>query len=119
MGRRERKNKIPIEQRPVSINVASRLTGVETHTLRYWEKEFAGFLQPMRTPGGQRRYRPQDIQVILEIKRLLKEEMYSIAGARRVLELRMKKRRSRHNQKSSTRKSANQSSQRAVAVSSK
>ncbi|MBS1720995.1 MAG: MerR family transcriptional regulator [Armatimonadetes bacterium] len=69
----------------VSISVASRITGVEVHTLRYWEKEFAEFLNPVRTDGGQRRYRPEDIQTVFLVKRLLRDEMFSIAGARRHL----------------------------------
>lgn len=69
----------------VSISVASRITGVEVHTLRYWEREFAGFLVPIRTDGGQRRYRPEDIQTVFIVKRLLRDEMFSIAGARRHL----------------------------------
>jgi DNA-binding transcriptional MerR regulator len=85
MPRRSKKQKLPIEQRPVSIGMASYLTGVESHTLRYWEREFAEFLQPVRSGGGQRRYRPEDIEVIREIKRLLRDEMYTIAGAKRKL----------------------------------
>lgn len=69
----------------VSISVASSITGVEVHTLRYWEREFAEFLEPSRTEGGQRRYRPNDIQTVFLLKRLLREEMFSIAGARKVL----------------------------------
>ena len=69
----------------VSISVASQITGVEVHTLRYWEREFAGYLRPGRTDGGQRRYRPQDIQTVFVLKKLLREEMFSIAGARRHL----------------------------------
>lgn len=69
----------------VSISVASEITGVEVHTLRYWEKEFDQFLNPDRTDGGQRRYRPEDIQTVFAIKRLLRDEMFSIAGARRTL----------------------------------
>lgn len=72
--------------RSVSISIASRITSVEVHTLRYWEREFADFLRPSRTPGGQRRYRPQDIQTVFTIKRLLREEMFSIAGARKHLQ---------------------------------
>jgi DNA-binding transcriptional MerR regulator len=71
----------------VSISSAAAITGVEIHTLRYWETEFADFLKPIRTGGGQRRYRPQDIQVVFSIKRLLRDEMYSIAGARRLLSM--------------------------------
>lgn len=70
----------------VSISVASRITGVEVHTLRYWEREFAGYLNPVRTDGGQRRYRPQDIQTVFTLKQLLRDEMFSIAGARKHLQ---------------------------------
>ncbi len=69
----------------VGISIASRITGVEVHTLRYWEREFAGILNPIRTEGGQRRYRPEDIQVVFHLKRLLRDEMFSIAGARKHL----------------------------------
>jgi DNA-binding transcriptional MerR regulator len=71
--------------RAVGISVASRITGVEIHTLRYWENEFPDYLQPVRTDGGQRRYRPEDIQAVFTIKRLLRDEMFSIPGARRHL----------------------------------
>lgn len=71
--------------RAVSISLAAEITGVEVHTLRYWEKEFEGVLNPVRTPGGQRRYRAEDIQVVLELKKLLRDEMFSIAGARKYL----------------------------------
>jgi len=70
----------------VSISMAGRITGVEVHTLRYWEREFETFLEPGRTEGGQRRYRPEDIQTVFIIKRLLRDEMFSIAGARRHLQ---------------------------------
>ena len=70
---------------PVSISMASRITGVEVHTLRYWEKEFPGYLRPRRTSGGQRRYSPDDIRTVFTLKRLLRDEMFSIAGARRHL----------------------------------
>ena len=65
--------------------MASKITGVEVHTLRYWEREFSGFLRPTRTDGGQRRYRPADIQTVFVLKKLLREDMFSIAGARRHL----------------------------------
>lgn len=70
----------------VSISVAGSITGVEIHTLRYWEREFSDFLGPVRTTGGQRRYRPVDIQTVFAIKRLLRDEMFSIAGARKHLQ---------------------------------
>ncbi len=85
MRQRKRQAKTPIQERPVPISTASFLVGVETHTIRYWEREFAEFLHPVRTAGGQRRYRREDIEVLQEIKRLLKEELYTIAGAKRIL----------------------------------
>lgn len=72
-------------EKSIGISVAAQITGIEVHTLRYWEKEFAEFLQPVRTQGGQRRYRPRDIQAVFLIKRLLREEMFSIAGAKKAL----------------------------------
>ena len=81
----ERRRKERTDQ-AVAISVASRITGVEVHTLRYWEKEFSLFLFPDRTDGGQRRYGPNDIQTVFLIKRLLRDEMFSIAGARKHLQ---------------------------------
>ena len=72
-------------EQAVGISGASAITGVEVHTLRYWEREFPEFLNPLRTDGGQRRYRPGDIQTVFTLKRLLRDEMFSIAGARRAL----------------------------------
>ena len=69
----------------VGIGTASRITDVEVHTLRYWEDEFGGLLDPIRTEGGQRRYRPEDIDLIQRIKGLLRDEMLTIPGARRRL----------------------------------
>lgn len=72
-------------EQTVSISVAGEITGIEVHTLRYWEREFPEYLRPVRTEGGQRRYRAEDIQTVFLLKRLLREEMFSIAGARRYL----------------------------------
>ncbi|MCS7209392.1 MAG: MerR family transcriptional regulator [Fimbriimonadales bacterium] len=94
MRQRKRKPKTPVQERPVPISTASFLVGVETHTIRYWEREFSEFLNPVRTAGGQRRYRREDIEVLQEIKRLLKEELYTIAGAKRVLSQRFRVRQS-------------------------
>ena len=69
----------------VSISMASQITGIEVHTLRYWEREFEGYLNPIRTAGGQRRYRADDIQTVLELRTLLRDQMFSIAGAKKVL----------------------------------
>lgn len=66
------------------IGEACRLTATKAFVLRYWETEFP-MLRPLKTPKGHRLYRRQDIETVLEIKRLLYEEGFTIAGARRHL----------------------------------
>ncbi len=63
-----------------SINEVSRITGVPSHTIRFWEKDFCSYLKPAKTGGGQRRYCARDIRVIKEIKQLRYQEKYTIAG---------------------------------------
>jgi DNA-binding transcriptional MerR regulator len=69
----------------LTIGEVSDLTNVPIHTLRYWESEFDGYFSPLRTSGRQRRYNEEAVGRVLEIKTLLKEEKYSIAGAKQVL----------------------------------
>ncbi len=66
-----------------SISEVADLTGVKPHVLRYWEGEFST-LKPRKTRTGSRRYRQQDIEEIHCIKKLLYEEGFKIAGARKV-----------------------------------
>jgi DNA-binding transcriptional MerR regulator len=66
------------------IGEVSRLTGTKAFVLRYWESEFPT-LQPVKSPTGQRLYRREDIETVFEIKRLLYEEGFTIAGARKHL----------------------------------
>ncbi|MFB3818560.1 MAG: MerR family transcriptional regulator [Candidatus Methylomirabilales bacterium] len=66
------------------IGEVSEITGVPPYVLRYWESEFSG-LQPKKSGGGQRLYRKRDVVMILEIKKLLYQERYTVAGARRRL----------------------------------
>ena len=73
-------------EKTLPISAASLITDVEIHTLRYWESVFYPYLNPVRTCGGQRRYRNEDIQVVFTIRRLLRDEMFSLAGARKILE---------------------------------
>ncbi|MEK6560673.1 MAG: MerR family transcriptional regulator [Nitrospirota bacterium] len=67
------------------ISEVSRLTGLESYVLRYWETEFTE-LAPRKNKGGQRVFEQKDIDKILIIKRLLYEEGLTIAGARKRLE---------------------------------
>jgi len=69
----------------LTVNEASKKTGVSVYTLRYWEKVFNGILVPLRTKGNQRRYSPKDIEMIFSIKKLLKDDLYSTAGAKKIL----------------------------------
>jgi DNA-binding transcriptional MerR regulator len=63
------------------IGEVARLTGVKAYVLRYWETEFAG-LRPKKSQSGQRRYRKPDVEAVLQIKRLLWDEGFTIKGAR-------------------------------------
>lgn len=66
------------------IGEVSRLTATKPFVLRYWETEFP-MLQPEKSPKGHRLYRRGDIETVLKIKRLLYDEGFTIAGARRHL----------------------------------
>jgi DNA-binding transcriptional MerR regulator len=66
------------------IGEVSRLTSTKSFVLRYWETEFPT-LQPVKSPSGHRLYRREDIETVFEIKRLLYEEGFTIAGARKHL----------------------------------
>jgi DNA-binding transcriptional MerR regulator len=66
------------------IGEVSRLTATKPFVLRFWETEFP-MLQPVKSPKGHRLYRRQDIETVFVIKRLLYDEGFTIAGARRHL----------------------------------
>jgi DNA-binding transcriptional MerR regulator len=66
------------------IGEVSRLTDTKPFVLRYWETEFP-MLQPVKSPKGHRLYRREDVDTVLHIKRLLYDEGFTIAGARRHL----------------------------------
>ncbi|MBI2087465.1 MAG: MerR family transcriptional regulator [Deltaproteobacteria bacterium] len=66
------------------IGEASRIVGVKPYVLRYWETEF-DLLKPGKAPSRHRLYRKKDVELLLEIKRLLYAEGYTIEGARKKL----------------------------------
>jgi DNA-binding transcriptional MerR regulator len=72
------------EERLFRIGEVSRLTGIKAFVLRYWEQEIPT-LEPIKTPTGHRLYRREDIETVYEIKRLLYEEGFTLAGARKHL----------------------------------
>jgi len=71
------------------IGEVCELTDTQPYVLRYWESEFPA-LAPAKNNSGQRIYRRRDIETILRIKTLLYEEGFTIAGAKKKLELEMK-----------------------------
>ncbi len=66
------------------IGEVSEISGVKPHVLRYWESEFK-VAKPMRSRAQQRVYKKSDVHKILLIKKLLYEDKYSIAGAKKKL----------------------------------
>jgi len=66
------------------IGEVSEITGVKPYVLRYWESEFR-WMAPQKSRSKQRLYRKKDIETILLIRRMLHEERYTIAGARKRL----------------------------------
>ena len=65
-----------------SISEVSDLVGVKPHVLRYWETQFK-MLRPKKGRGGARMYRKRDVETLFEIKQLLYDQRFTIAGARR------------------------------------
>jgi DNA-binding transcriptional MerR regulator len=66
------------------IGEVSTLSQLEPYVLRYWETEFK-VIRPVRFGSNQRMYRRKDVETILEIKKLLYQEGFTIAGARKKL----------------------------------
>ena len=66
------------------IGEVSSLTGVEPYILRYWESEFK-LIKPYRTKTNQRLYRKKDVEAIIKIKKMLYEQKFTIAGAKKKL----------------------------------
>ena len=65
------------------------IVDVQAHVLRYWETEFP-MLSPQKNRSGQRSYRRRDVEIALRIKELLYEDLYTIAGAKKKLQVEMR-----------------------------
>ena len=76
--------KTATEERLYTIGEVSRLADLKPFVLRYWESEIPQ-LEPAKDDAGRRVYRQQDVDMVFRIKRLLYDEGYTIAGARRHL----------------------------------
>ena len=73
-----------LEKEFYRIGEVSRMTDLKPFVLRYWETEFP-MLEPVKSASGHRLYRAEDVEMVLKIKRLLYDEGFTIAGARRHL----------------------------------
>ena len=80
--RQERIAQISSERLYYRIGEISRMTGLKPHVLRYWESEFR-VIKPHKAGSLQRLYRKKDLDLILKIKKLLYEEGFTIAGAKK------------------------------------
>jgi DNA-binding transcriptional MerR regulator len=67
------------------IGDVAEICAVETYVLRFWETQFPQ-LKPNKSGKGQRLYRKREVELALEIKRLVHEQGYTIAGARQALD---------------------------------
>ena len=72
------------------IGEVSRLCGLPSYVLRFWETEFP-HLKPTKSSTGQRMYRRLDVENVLRVKKLLYEEGFTISGARQYLRAEVKK----------------------------
>ena len=67
------------------IGDVAQICSLETYVLRFWETQFPQ-LKPNKSGTGQRLYRRREVELVLEIKRLVHDEGYTLAGARHVLD---------------------------------
>ncbi len=67
-----------------TISEVSKQIDVPSHVLRFWETKFVQ-VKPIKRSGGRRYYRPEDIDVLIQIRTLLYKEGYTIKGAKKAL----------------------------------
>jgi DNA-binding transcriptional MerR regulator len=67
-----------------TIGEVSTELGVKPHILRYWEAQF-DTIKPLKRAGGRRYYRPEDVETLRTIDRLLNREGFTVRGARQYL----------------------------------
>ncbi len=82
LKRQEDENPNSYDRLYYRIGEVSRITGLKPHVLRYWESEFK-VIKPYKGGSLQRLYRKKDVETIFKIKKLLYEDGYTIAGAKK------------------------------------
>jgi len=73
-----------LEKSYFSIGEVTEQTGLPAHVLRFWETCFSQ-LSPSKSRGGHRRYQRCDIDVVMRIKQLVRDQGFTIQGAQRRL----------------------------------
>ncbi len=68
-----------------NITEVSTQLNIPTHVLRFWETRFRQ-IKPLKRSGGRRYYRPEDIQLLMQIRELLYSKGYTIKGAQQILD---------------------------------
>jgi DNA-binding transcriptional MerR regulator len=68
-----------------TIGEVGSALGIKQHVLRYWEQQFP-MLKPLKRSGGRRYYRPEDVELVERIDRLVNREGYTLRGARQAIE---------------------------------
>ena len=76
-----------MDKAPDAFRTISEVAGdldIPQHVLRFWETRFSQ-IKPMKRSGGRRYYRPDDVDLLKGIRRLLYGEGYTIRGVQRIL----------------------------------
>lgn len=68
----------------LTIKEVSERLNVAPHVLRYWEKEFPQ-IAPVKRAGNRRFYKKRDLDALLEVRHLLYDRRFTVAGARKYL----------------------------------
>lgn len=74
------------QKKYLKIGETSNLLGIKPHVLRYWESEFTQ-IKPVKSRTGQRMYRRQDVEMLLQIQDLLYQQKFTIKGAKEALKI--------------------------------
>ena len=73
------------EEKAITIGQASRDLGLPISTIRFYEKEFGGYLKLQKTPGGHRRFYPDDVEKLRRIHRLVHDQGRSLKDVKLTL----------------------------------
>ena len=78
-------SRLPDNEPRYIISVAAKLVGVQTHTLRYYER--IGIIEPSRSKGNIRLYSERDIEILRRVKTLMDDLGVNLAGVEVILRM--------------------------------